>query len=137
LKLIPLIAACLLCLGGCSTSPTNTGIYPPPVIGAAEIRVRNGTNVMLSDVVVGDRKTGLGPGAKKYGDIAPEETTRYQTFTDAYSYAFVSVYVGSKRRKIQPFCFTGEEPLRNGKFTYVLTIENDQLEIRAVRDTEK
>lgn len=94
---------------------------------ATEIRVRNDSDVDFKDVVV---------GGKKYGDIKPGATTDYQTWKTAYPYSSVMLIAGSKPMQIQPIDYLGELELGVGKFTYVLTIREGRLDIRAEKDKE-
>lgn len=92
---------------------------------ATEIRVRNDSDVDFKEVVV---------GGKKYGDIKPGATTDYQTWKTAYLYSSVTLIAGSKPMQIQPIDYLGEPELGAGKFTYVLTIREGRLDIRAEKD---
>ncbi len=92
---------------------------------ATEIRVRNDSKIDFENVVV---------GGKKYGDIKRGAATDYQTWERAYRYSLVSLLADSKPLKIQPEDYVGETQLGNGHFTYVLTIQNGRLDIRADED---
>ena len=92
---------------------------------ASEIRVRNDSKVDFTNVVV---------GGKKYGDIKQGATTDYQTWKTAYSYSSVSLLAESKPLKIQPKDYVGATPLGVGHFTFVLTIKDGRLDIRAEKD---
>jgi hypothetical protein len=96
------------------------------VIGPTQIRVRNGSDVDFKDVKV---------NGKKYGDIKAGATTDYQVWEAAYKYAAVSLLAGSRSMAIHPIDYVGEGHLGPGYFTYVLTIKEDRLEIRAEKDT--
>jgi len=100
-------------------------VFEDKLCNPSDIRVRNASDTDFKDVVVGN---------KKYGDIERGGTTEYQHWEIAYRYSFVSLTADSKPLKIQPIDFVGESVLGEGKFTYVLTIEKGQLEIRAVKD---
>lgn len=90
-----------------------------------EIRVRNDSDVDFRNVVV---------GGKKYGNIKPHATTVYQTWKTAYRYSSVTLIAGSNPMQIQPIDYLGEAKLGAGKFTYVLTIREGRLDIRAEED---
>jgi hypothetical protein len=92
-----------------------------------EIRVRNDSDIEFEDVVV---------GGKKYGDIKPGATTDYQTWKTAYRYSPVTLIAGSKPMQIQPIDYLGERELGAGCFTYVLTVHEGRLDIRAERDDD-
>jgi len=92
---------------------------------ATEIRVRNDSTIDFKNVVV---------GGKKYGDIKRGAVTDYQTWEKAYRYSLVTLLADSKPLKIQPEDYVGESQLGNGHFTYVLTIQDGRLDIRAQED---
>jgi len=100
---------------------TTLGCY------ATDIRIRNDSNIDFKDVIVGN---------KKYGDIKHGQATDYQYWDHAYGYAFVSLFAGSKPKKIQPIDFDGEKFLGEGKFTYVLMLTDGELDIRAEKDAK-
>ena len=100
-------------------------VFEHTLCSPSEIRVRNGAGVDFKGVMVGN---------KEYGDIKSGAITDYQRWKLAYRYSSVSLTADSKPLKIQPIDYHGETPLGEGKFTYVLTIESGQLEIRPVKD---
>jgi uncharacterized protein YecT (DUF1311 family) len=102
-------------------------VFEYTLCNPSDIRVRNASDTDFKDVVVGD---------KKYGDIKRGATTEYQHWKTAYRYSFVSLTADDKSLKIQPVDFVGETPLGEGKFTYILSIENGRLEIRAAEDNQ-
>ena len=89
----------------------------------SEIRVRNGSDVAFTDVIV---------GRNSYGNIEPGRTTEYQTWQRAYRYSNFSFMAESKVYNFVPNDYTGEVPLGQGKFTYVLTFGGIEVE----RDTK-
>ena len=89
------------------------------------MRVRNDSKVDFKNVVV---------GGNKYGDIKQGTTTDYQTWKTAYRYSDVSLLADSKPLKFQPDDYVGETPLGEGHFTFVLTIKDGKLDIRAEED---
>ena len=105
----------LAVVSGCSSSSSSTGL------DETRVRIRNASSVAYQDVIVGD---------KSYGDIRPFTLTAYQTWEEAYRYTFVSLTAEGKRLVIQPRDLVGEPPLGPGEFTYVLTLEDDQLGMR-------
>jgi hypothetical protein len=94
---------------------------------AAEVRVRNDSNNDFTSVVV---------GKVKYGDIKTGATTSYQYWPDeVYNIERCTLFANAIPMKFQPRDYNGEWPLLGaGKFTYVLTIVNGQLSIRAEDD---
>ena len=96
-----------------------------PQTPVTEVRVRNGSNVMLLNVVV---------GSKDYGDIMPGDATPYMRWRTAYRHSSFSLYADGRVHKRQVFCHMGESHLGGGRFTYVLSYEDGQVEIRAETD---
>lgn len=94
---------------------------------AAEIRVRNDTDSVLSNVVV---------GSKHYGDIAPGEATDYQHWDLAYYYASFSLMVGSNPIRFQPSNYLREGELGSGKYTYVLRYKGGVLRLYTEKDED-
>ncbi|MES2041900.1 MAG: hypothetical protein V4495_29140 [Pseudomonadota bacterium] len=94
---------------------------------AAEVRVRNNSDTDFTSVVV---------GKIKYGDIKRGTTTSYQFWPDeVYNIERCTLFANTVPLKFQPRDYNGEGPLpKTGKFTYVLTIVNGQLSIRAEDD---
>jgi hypothetical protein len=92
---------------------------------ATEIRVRNDSKIDFENVIV---------GGKNYGDIKRGAVTDYQTWEKAYGYSLVSLLADSKPLKFQPDDYVGEAQLGDGHFTYVLTIQDGRLDIRAEED---
>lgn len=79
-----------------------------------ELRVLNGSDVALSDVMVGD---------KAYGDLAPGGASDYRHWRRARSSAYVSLRANGKPLVIQPLGFRPGDELADGSYTYVLTIK--------------
>lgn len=96
-----------------------------PLGWAAEIRIRNDTDSLLSNVVV---------GSKHYGDIAPGEATDYQHWDLAYHYASFSLIVGSNPVRFQPSNYLREGELGSGKYTYVLRYKGGVLRLYTEKD---
>jgi hypothetical protein len=96
---------------------------------AAEIRVLNDSGADMKIVIV---------GTIDYGDIKAGAVTDYQHWDEAYRYAYVSVIAEGKRIESVPIDYVGESRLGEGKFTYVLTLQqmrfNSRLDIHAIRD---
>ena len=82
-----------------------------------EIRVANRSNVPIQEVVIG-----FPSQTEAYGTIPPKGVTEYQVVKKAYRYAQVVAKIGGEEVMIQPFDYVGEKPLKSGKYTYVLTI---------------
>jgi hypothetical protein len=55
-----------------------------------------------------------------FGDLAPGAISDYQIFSQAYSYAYIEVFIDGKMYALQPIDFVGEEELDGGQYTYIL-----------------
>lgn len=104
---------------------TRTVVKAPPT-PVTEIRVRNGSNVMLLNVVV---------GGKDYGDIMPGDQTPYLRWQTAYRYAGFSLYADGRKHELRVIDHMGESALGSGRFTYVMSYTNGRVEIRAETDS--
>jgi len=98
-----------------------------PNIHPSEIRIRNGSDVPLIDVVVGGRK---------YGNIGPGGSTGYKTWKVAYRSSSVSLVTDSTALRDGPIDNVGEVPLGEGRFTYVLTPMKNSVDIQVKKDAK-
>jgi hypothetical protein len=82
------------------------------------IRLRNSSSFELTDVT-------FAPGTPRleFDRIGPGEVTEYRSADGAYSYGYLDVLVGGERRTLQPIDYVGEEPLDDGEYTFVITID--------------
>jgi hypothetical protein len=94
---------------------------------ATEIRVRNDSDIVLMNVVVGGRN---------YGDIPPHATTGYQTWDLAYQRATVALVANSNPIIFQPHNYVREGELGRGKYTYVLDFKGGVIRINAEKDED-
>jgi len=85
----------------------------PQEVPKSDIRVRNAAEVTLRDVVV-DRT--------HYGDIAPGESTPYQSWGPAYPHPRVEFEARGTRLQQIPDDHVGERILGVGRFTYAITL---------------
>jgi hypothetical protein len=93
---------------------------------SAEVRVRNDSDTDFTSVVVSEAE---------YGDIKRGSTTNYQFWPDVYNIERCMLFANAVPMEFQPRDYNGEGPLTGtGRFTYVLTIVNGQLNIRAEDD---
>lgn len=102
------------------------------------IRIHNTTQVDLENFWLGAGSGAGGPGSRAFGPIAAGETTQYRAIKaqfGAYSnYNFLTVerqrFIGS------PFdqATFGEETLKPGYYTFVLTINGDASHVEIVSD---
>jgi hypothetical protein len=59
-----------------------------------------------------------GGGEFTYGNIDSNESSGYQEFEWAYSYAYIQLKINDEMYVIQPIDYVGEEKLKNGNYTY-------------------
>ena len=85
----------------------------PRELPKSDIRVHNGSTVTLQHVVV---------GRTLYGDIAPGESTRYESWGPAYPHPKVEFDADGAHRQQIPDDHVGETVLGAGRFTYAITL---------------
>ena len=118
-----LLAVGLLSMLAACSNPFGSG-------DGTRIRLRNSSSFELTDVT-------FAPGTPRFefDRIGPGEVTDYRSANGAYSYGYLDVLVGGERRTLQPIDYVGEEPLDDGEYTFVITIEpttrNPMVELRA------
>jgi hypothetical protein len=109
------------------TSLGTAAVTYPEKKPPSDIHVRNASRTKFLGVVVGGRS---------YGNIAPGESTNYQSWDTAYRYSSVWLMAESQERTLRVIDYVGESPLGPGRFTYVLTYNNGRLGIDVERDSE-
>ncbi|MDB6121254.1 MAG: hypothetical protein JWQ71_247 [Pedosphaera sp.] len=92
---------------------------------ATHVRVRNGTDKDVSNVVINDNN---------FGDIKSGEASEYQILPMAYPDPYISLSIGTNRMKSEPAKYQGEQALGSGRFTFVVTIEDQKLRVKHERD---
>jgi hypothetical protein len=90
---------------------------------AIQIRIKNNTQLNFEKVFV------MINDEKIYYNINPNKYSEYQKFNVAYRYAYIKVVTSRGEFVFQPYDYVGETPLSNGKHTYILTLENQNLNI--------
>src|SRR5215467_14417173 len=68
---------------------------------------------------------------KKFGDIRQDAITEYRKSEFARRYQSASLLANSKSLGTPSIIYGAETQLGSGRFTYVLTIQDDHLSIRA------
>jgi len=101
----------LLCLALSSAGCEALGLEGP-----VEVRVQNGSNLVFNEGVLH-----LHSDSIVFNALAPGQSTPYQEAEKAYEYATTQVITGSDTARIQVIDFVGEEPLGEGRYTYVLS----------------
>jgi hypothetical protein len=89
----------------------------PDSNGEIEIRIWNDSNYEFDEVFV-DTKG----GQNDYGKLVSGNRSNYKKYNSAYRYAFVSFKIKGKAYSIQPVDYVGEELLEKGKYTYKISI---------------
>jgi hypothetical protein len=88
--------------------------------GPAEVRVRNASEVPFENVFVSFPEQ-----EESYGKLAAGEASAYRVVEKAYRYAYVQVHFDGDTATVQPIDYVGEKPLREGHYTYQLTLIPD------------
>lgn len=103
-------------LSGCGITDSDEkadGIY---------LRIANASPVEFNSVYVSF------PGEETtFERISSGNRSDYQKLDKAYHYGYIKVESEDKTYTLQPVDFVGEEPLRNGKYTYQLNIDGESL----------
>ncbi len=85
--------------------------------GEVEVRVRNGSSLVL------DQATLVLPFSRLvHTDLDPGEESEYARVDRAYRIASAEVVVGQDTARIQVIDYVGEQPLRDGRYTYVFRV---------------
>jgi hypothetical protein len=106
---------CLCLLLGCAACQKDGDATP----GGVAIRVRNASPYVFESVLVN-----TSGGEHTYGALATGQSTSYESFASAYRYAYVKVMIDGQQVVWQPIDYVGEKKLEEGKYTYVLSIED-------------
>ena len=97
--------------------------------GAVLLRVTNASDVDFESVFVS-----FPQGDAEFGSVAAGDVTAYQELPGAYHYGYVEVVADGDTLRIVPIDYVGEEPLRRGRYTFVLDIEGQDLVLEFVRN---
>jgi hypothetical protein len=89
------------------------------------VRVRNNTDKDFSNVTINDNK---------FGDIKSGEASEYQILAMAYPDPYLGLSVGTNQLKSAPAQYQGEQALGPGRFSYVVDIKEQQLNIHSQKD---
>ncbi|HEV2856364.1 MAG TPA: hypothetical protein VHC97_26475 [Thermoanaerobaculia bacterium] len=100
--------------------------------GALQIRIANRSGQDFERVSVT-----LPSDTVDYGRVGNGAVTNYRRVTAAYRYALVEVTIGGKPIKFQPQDYLGEEPLRPGRYTYELRLDEDGNNLRLELVTDR
>ncbi|UBM59698.1 hypothetical protein LAG90_03420 [Marinilongibacter aquaticus] len=87
--------------------------------GDISIRIWNDSKYSMENMYVD-----TGGGENDYGTVKNGQHSFYRQFNSAYRYAFVSFKINGKAFTIQPLDYVGETPLKQGKYTYRIMVEN-------------
>ena len=85
---------------------------------AVNIRLRNTSEVVFDEVVVGDEP-------QIFENLAPDSFSDYREFEMAYRYAYIQISSGEETYVLQPVDFVGEEELPIGLYTYELSLTEE------------
>ena len=86
-----------------------------------EIRLSNSSKQNFKNVIVD-----TGTGKVSFGDLDAGKNTAYKKFSEAYRYAFVQLEIDGQTYTIQPIDYVGEVPLKDGRYTYQISVNGNQ-----------
>ncbi len=116
-------------LAGCQApAEEEQPAQPRETGGAVEINIQNDSAVDFDSVLVA-----FPSQREHYGAVPSGQQSAYRTVTLAYGYAYVEAYVGDRKYVVQPTDYTGETPLSQGRYSYALSLENDELSLALIR----
>ena len=95
-----------------------------------QVRIRNASQVDLTEVTVTfpDNQT-IG-----FGDLPAGAAGRYAAVGLAYRYALILATADGTEHRWQPIDFMGETPLPPGRYSYAISVDGDQIELRFETD---
>ena len=85
--------------------------------GEVEVRVRNGSGVVLDEATLF-----LPNGPLVHFDLDPGEESLYVEVSKAYRIASAEVVVGQDTARIQVIDYVGESELKPGRYTYIFQL---------------
>ena len=83
------------------------------------IRLSNISSTAFENIIVN-----TSTGNVDYGDLNPGAFSEYKNFEIAYRYAFIQLNCNGETYTLQPIDYVGEEPLKNGNYTYKLDFDD-------------
>lgn len=116
---LPFFLLCIILLTSCSNDNDTTN--------SLNIRLSNTTNVKFKNATFND---------VNFGDIDSGKKTKYIKFDKSYSYGSVKITINDKDYGWQPYDFIGEEPLKNGNYTFEYNFDSttESLTSKLVKD---
>lgn len=113
----------ILLMSACNT------LDPAEDSDALYIRVANSSPIDFNSVYLSF------PGAEHtFGPIKSGRSSPYQKFEQAYRYGFIEVKSDHKSYVLQPIDYVGETPLKNGRYTFELDIQDNHVTLNNKRD---
>ncbi len=106
MKKVLILVVLAISLFSCSKNEDNN-------LSKINIRLSNVSHFDFKNIVVN-----TSTGNVSFEDIQSGQLTNYKTFETAYRYAFVQLQIDGNTYTLQPMDYTGEEPLKNGNYTY-------------------
>lgn len=101
-----LFIACI----SCSDKEPSSGI---------NIRIQNNSRYRFDKVFVN-----TSGGENNYGSVLSRNSSAYLKFNQAYQYANIRLTINGQEFAFQPYDYFGETPLPEGKYTYILNVNN-------------
>jgi hypothetical protein len=108
-----------LSLSGCDASNGDTVL----------LRVQNATSVHFTEVHI----QFLG-SPETYRTVQAGAFSDYRPFDTAYRYGLVEVTTVDTTYRLQPIDYVGETPLGAGRYTFRLSLSNEQMGLELIRE---
>ena len=112
---------CALVLGGCDALNDSSD--------ETRLRVENRTQTDFTAVEI----QFMGE-PQQYGAVEAGAFSDYRTFAEAYRYGLVVAKTADTTYRLQPIDYVGESPLDAGRYTYRLTLNDEQLSLELIRE---
>lgn len=130
-KLPPWHLSFILFIGLLFTAFVSVWSPAKPAAPIADIRIKNSTGQVISQVLV---------NGKDYGLLQVDEVSQYQKIGPAYRYANIRFFAGGRELRLVPEDYVGETVLERGKYTYVIKLQSTEpdstggIELNLIRD---
>jgi len=137
MKTIPLFLFLLFVLVNLKDCSAKKELDQAPMIETNEmnkpsrIRLKNASGSDFTNVRV------VFPSQEEnYGDLKKGQVSEYRTIQKAFGYAYIELLISEEKFVLQPTDYSGEIPLGEGNFTYVLdaNIKERALDVTLIKD---
>lgn len=88
-------------------------------VTGVEIRVKNASSYTIENL-----RIATGGGDFSYETLEPGKVSDYKLYDYSYSYFYTSFSIDTSEFVQQPIDYVGESKIKNGKYTYSISIQN-------------